>query len=95
MGKRGLMVNFIYKVLGGANGVSEPFTLSSQEMTNDQLAMSQCGGVTNLRLNTMVLVKSKRPTDALITLDSVDGVVGTGTTALTYFMRYDTCASDQ
>jgi hypothetical protein len=95
MGKRGLMVNFIYKVLGGANGVSEPFTLSSQEMTNDQLAMSQCGGITNLRLNTMVLVKSKRPTDALITLDSVDGVVGNGTTALTYFMRYDTCASDQ
>jgi hypothetical protein len=95
LGKRGLMVNFIYKVLGGASGVSEPFTLSSQEMTNDQLAMSQCGGVTNLRLNTMVLVKSSKPTDALITLDSIDGEIGTGKTALTYFMRYDTCASDQ
>jgi hypothetical protein len=88
----GLMVNFIFKIRSGREPVSQEFLLSSQDVVNNKAAISPCGGNTKLRLNTMLMLRLKQPSDSYIALDSMDGTVTPGgSTAITYFVRYDAC----
>jgi hypothetical protein len=76
-------VNLNYQFAGPTN---ENFVISS-DVLSDQQAVSNCGGLNNLRVSNVLRIKNKKPADAMLTLDSLDGAAE----QLVYFVSYSPC----
>lgn len=67
---------------------AQNYILSSDAFT-DRKAMSECGGVNNLRISNTLRLQGAGQ-EALITLDSIDGAMGG---ELRYFVSYERCTN--